>query len=351
MAKTNQQNVNALLGTQWVVTGLALLFLVLRLYCKRTLGKGFWWDDHLLIAAWVCLLVNCALVTEAISHGLGRHLADVDPSSIPLLLQPNTHAGLFSVMAAGLSKTSFAATLLRLMPDTWQRVAIWFIIISTNTIMGISGISVYVQCSPIERVWNRTIPGTCWPHERQTTLGMIAGGYSSAMDFVLALLPSFLLWNLQMKRREKFGVAFAMSLGALAGCAGIVKVLQLRKKDKSDFTFFVADLKICTAVESATAIMAACVPVFRVLLRKASTHYQNSRADHTPPQRYRLESVYNKNTVVISSCQLKSESGGGNHDDQSDRSILGSSRALGIVETHEVDIQMSDRTKREITNC
>lgn len=53
MANGSQENVNKLAGIQWVVTGLALVFLVLRLYCKRTLGKGFWWDDHILIAAWV----------------------------------------------------------------------------------------------------------------------------------------------------------------------------------------------------------------------------------------------------------------------------------------------------------
>jgi hypothetical protein len=39
--------------------------------------------------------------------------------------------------------------------------------------------------------------------------------YSGAQDFVLALLPWTIVWNLQMKRKEKLGVAFAMSLGIL----------------------------------------------------------------------------------------------------------------------------------------
>ncbi len=33
------------------------------------------------------------------------------------------------------------------------------------------------------------------------------------MDFVLAFLPWKIVWNLQMKNKEKFGVAAAMSLG------------------------------------------------------------------------------------------------------------------------------------------
>jgi hypothetical protein len=39
--------------------------------------------------------------------------------------------------------------------------------------------------------------------------------YSGAQDFVLALLPWTLVWNLQMRKKEKIGVAFAMSLGVL----------------------------------------------------------------------------------------------------------------------------------------
>jgi hypothetical protein len=35
------------------------------------------------------------------------------------------------------------------------------------------------------------------------------------MDFVLALLPWKVIWKLQMKRKEKAGVAIAMSMGIL----------------------------------------------------------------------------------------------------------------------------------------
>jgi len=40
-------------------------------------------------------------------------------------------------------------------------------------------------------------------------------GYSALMDFVLSILPWKLVWKLQMKKKEKFGVAAAMSLGAM----------------------------------------------------------------------------------------------------------------------------------------
>jgi hypothetical protein len=37
----------------WTLTGMALAFLALRVYCKSIQGRGLWWDDHFLIASWV----------------------------------------------------------------------------------------------------------------------------------------------------------------------------------------------------------------------------------------------------------------------------------------------------------
>ena len=37
----------------WVLSGLALLFLSLRIYCKFLRHSGLWWDDYVLIASWV----------------------------------------------------------------------------------------------------------------------------------------------------------------------------------------------------------------------------------------------------------------------------------------------------------
>lgn len=35
------------------------------------------------------------------------------------------------------------------------------------------------------------------------------------MEFILALLPWKIIWKLQMQRKEKVGVALAMSMGIL----------------------------------------------------------------------------------------------------------------------------------------
>lgn len=42
----------------WCLFGAATIFIALRLYCKFSKHRGLWWDDHVLIASWVCQLCN-----------------------------------------------------------------------------------------------------------------------------------------------------------------------------------------------------------------------------------------------------------------------------------------------------
>ena len=37
----------------WMLVGVSGIFLALRIYCKFLKHRGLWWDDHVLVAAWV----------------------------------------------------------------------------------------------------------------------------------------------------------------------------------------------------------------------------------------------------------------------------------------------------------
>ncbi len=82
----------------------------------------------------------------------------------------------FAIIALAISKTSFAVTLLHLAMVAWQRYLIWFIIITLNLVMWLSALSLFVQCSPVDKAWDLTAPGTCWPSFIQVDIGIAAGG-------------------------------------------------------------------------------------------------------------------------------------------------------------------------------
>lgn len=50
--------------------------------------------------------------------------------------------------------------------------------------------------------------------------------YSALCDFILALLPWRMIFNLQIKRNERIGIALALSMGVLAGITGVMKAVQ-----------------------------------------------------------------------------------------------------------------------------
>ncbi|KAI2794892.1 hypothetical protein POX_a01493 [Penicillium oxalicum] len=78
----------------------------------------------------------------------------------------------------------------------------------------------------------------CWPVVVFETIALIAGAYSGCMDVILAFLPWIVLWNLETKKREKAGIALAMSMGFIAAIASFIKISKLvNVAQVNDFTF------------------------------------------------------------------------------------------------------------------
>ncbi|ERT03314.1 hypothetical protein HMPREF1624_01625 [Sporothrix schenckii ATCC 58251] len=254
----------------WCLAALSLAFLVARLLCKLCTRRRLWWDDHVMVLAWAALAASVALSTWSIALGEGQHVWDVDPAHFGRLGLLGNLTGTFSILAAVWSKTSFALTLLRLLSGHPRlRALLWLAIGSMNVAMGLNALFLWVRCAPVAKTWNPAVPGTCWAPQVYPIYGIFAAGYSAVMDFVLALLPWKIVWQLQMRRPEKLGVAVAMSLGVVAGATAIVKTSQIPTLSSADFTFVMLPLVVWGAAESAVTIMAASIPVLRVLLRDA----------------------------------------------------------------------------------
>ena len=69
-----------LAGVSWVLVIVSCIFLSLRIYCKFVRSRGLWYDDGVLICAWVSarsvfVVLKAGLTKEDMS--LRRHLLDV----------------------------------------------------------------------------------------------------------------------------------------------------------------------------------------------------------------------------------------------------------------------------------
>ncbi|KAK3385617.1 hypothetical protein B0H63DRAFT_501452 [Podospora didyma] len=254
----------------WLLVSISGLFLALRIYCKYLKHRGLWWDDYVLVGSWLALLGDAIVNDVGKSFGFGMHTADIQFENLPAIGLLNHMAATFAIFGAVWSKTSFGLTLIRI-TEGRLKAAVVFIIVTMNLAMTTNVLTTWLQCNPIPKGWNPTVNGTCWDARVNAYYGVFAGVYSGVMDIVLACLPWAIVWKLQMKRKEKIGVGIAMSMGIFAGCAAFVKSSKIPLVLSGDFTYEGYNLVIWGLAEVAVAIMAASIPVLRVLIREVRT--------------------------------------------------------------------------------
>ncbi|KAK8007245.1 WD40 repeat-containing protein [Apiospora arundinis] len=114
-----------------------------------------------------------------------------------------------------------------------------FVVVTVNLFLNSVWITGFAKCQPIEKVWDGSVPGTCWdkkklakwqtfasckgpvgsilsPTSVDNFIDNVVPDYSSIIDFVLAFLPWKTLLKMTMPLRERIGVTVAMSMGVIS---------------------------------------------------------------------------------------------------------------------------------------
>jgi hypothetical protein len=208
----------------WLMVSVAALFLFTRLYLKKCQMRGLWWDDYILLAAWICQTVQSGLVSFLISLGYGKPVIPKENAG-PLFSLCVNFLSSFLILANLLGKMSFGLTLLRI-PAVWIRLAVWYIIITLTATLGMSTVLVWIECLGVKRAANCinvdiSLSYNIFSCSKSPAVAsacfqvLTVAVYSAVMDVVLAFLPWKFIWSLQMSKKEKLGVVFAMSMGVL----------------------------------------------------------------------------------------------------------------------------------------
>ncbi|KAF2970160.1 hypothetical protein GQX73_g3368 [Xylaria multiplex] len=353
-------------AVNWTLTALSAAFLSLRVYCKLSRGRGLWWDDYILIASFVSLLVAVAFITSSVMLGFANPDAII-PAWAARELQ--IHGGVQNVLfslASDLSKTSFGFTLLRVTEGRMRQLVV-LLIVSLNVIYFLTIIFTFLKCQPAIYSW---LPrDTCWSLWTYIKFAIFGGAYSAFVDFTFALVPWFLVKNLNMKKAEKLGVAIAMSFGAIAGITAVIRTTFLPSLASPTFSTKATTLVIWFAAEPATTIIAASIPVLRALIKELHT----SGAKYMSHEKYasgrveasgvkgtarsgtkgngskRGDSAFHTSRVVTTVTGQGSRYPYDNDGDTgSDKSILEATTAPGkIMQTQEVRLSYHDRSDND----
>jgi len=135
-----------------------------------------------------------------------------------------------------LSKISIGCFLLRI---SVRRLHSWIIytamFVSTFACTAFFFVTLF-QCNPVRYFWAKANEdGTCINNTVIIALGFVYSIFSIIADFTFALLPAFLVWNLQLKRRTKIALIPLLTMGCVASAAVIARLPFLTKLHSPDF--------------------------------------------------------------------------------------------------------------------
>lgn len=160
--------------------GLATLFFAVRLYTRiRHAAVGVQLDDWVMIAGWGFLLAASGMTSWLIVELL-------KPNNIRTVVVARAHHNLQTI-TLGVTKTSFAITLLRLMPKGWEAKLIWTLMITMNLQFAVHIIATWQAiCGATDEAH---IGGdNCWTLESSVTFTVFSAGKSPAPLATVKLL-------------------------------------------------------------------------------------------------------------------------------------------------------------------
>ncbi|KAH7190701.1 hypothetical protein BKA60DRAFT_613140 [Fusarium oxysporum] len=294
-----------ILAIVWVLASIAAVVLALRAYCKFKTHRGLWWDDYILLASWACLAVYISLVSYSVVHlNYGARDWDFPSKNLVPLVKLVAVGHPFMLTSIIWSKTAFGVTLLRI-TNGWMKWTVWFLIITTNIVLGLSILFFYVGCRPIQASWDPTVKGICW------------GG--AAIKYHI------------FSGDEKEGE------GRRWDCHEYGYLTYKLQDLYSGSQYDGVSVTYWSAVEAATTMIAASIPVLRVLVGhvRSSARQYHRTGEGTGSRRRSL------NHMVTLGAREQ-----GQGDNQSDKSILNLA-AGGVIIAHEVSDNYPDHRDQD----
>ncbi|KAK1978703.1 hypothetical protein LZ30DRAFT_728245 [Colletotrichum cereale] len=261
-----------------VVTGIifvALTTVVVGMRCWiRLRSNNVGMDDFAMIAGWVVNVVHTSVVVRGCFTGVGsRDVILNDPIRMEglrliLIWQASYSAGLCFI------KASISITLMRITTEKVYHRVLTGLLVLCSVVSTTSIIVVLNQCHPLERYWDKSVPGTCMTPASATAMSYISSAVNVITDISVAIIPIFLLRHVQMRPQLKFYIRMLFGLGLLAGVASTVRLgFTNAYMEKTDFLHDTGKVVLCTVLECSLGIIAGSLPILRTFFARLAKDY------------------------------------------------------------------------------
>lgn len=253
----------------------AAIFTALRVYTRLVLIKVRFWDDLAIVAALVCAGLMSVCMQLGVVYGSGWNVETISPADLAEGLKVGLAVTQFYTLTHFFLKLSILLQYVRIgvMPSDRRLCYILIAILCIGYLFFI--VMRMARCVPFQAQWAPDMPGARCLFT--TTWFMFPSqAWNMAMDFVILLVPLFVLRHLKGPLLQRALIGTALAFGGLA-C--IISILRLRTLFPSAATADPPWDKILTAVYSQVevnvGIICASVVTLRPLFRRLRQEFAN----------------------------------------------------------------------------
>ncbi|KAL4874906.1 hypothetical protein BJY04DRAFT_224512 [Aspergillus karnatakaensis] len=307
---TNAPRILAIVGT---LTGIAGLLVILRCYVRLFVLRRFYVEDGIMVVAMLLSGAVLACFVGETHHGLGQYMATVfaENNFVPIARWFWAHA-IIIVLGISLVKVSIGFFLLRF---TNQKKFLRPFILGSLIFLALftlaSILTLILQCIPIKAAWDFTLrsdPGTkCYSNNTYLAIARFNSSINIITDFIYALLPVYMFYDIQVNRRTKASLMGILGLGFFACAAAIVKAVYQASVFEEPEMYRDADYHIWNSVEFNVGIIAACFPTIKPLVKsiigstRSLAGYASRTRKRTNGEYYGGNSHYGANSHALAS--------------------------------------------------
>ncbi|KAI3397715.1 hypothetical protein diail_10484 [Diaporthe ilicicola] len=246
-----------------VMTALAMVAVILRIYVRQRMVKAFGADDWVIIYAWISSAGFAVLSCIQTRYGLGlRSIKDLPTEDI-------YNFGLLQYMGAPFYITSILAfklslllSYLRFMPKGAYRYTTYVVILAT-VLFHLAFLLVQINlCQPVAAQWDPSIVDkTCLPGVPVYTA---MASLTILFDVIAMILPFPVLMSLKMQNRRKVVLLGLFGLGVFIT---IIQIIRIQTVKRLVVYTDSAPLIMWSSVEANLGVIVASVPCLSPLIK------------------------------------------------------------------------------------
>ncbi|KAK7703092.1 hypothetical protein SLS64_009363 [Diaporthe eres] len=250
-----------------VLLALVTLILVVRIYTRVRISRGFGLDDVLIIFAYIPTAAFAVLAFVAMwKFGWGTHVWDVPIELTKPSLQFSLANQLLFDVATTLTKLSMLSLIYRVVSADKSRYR--YVVLALAAVVLTDGLIFFFittfQCRPVSDYWTLSfVPQKCINEELHL---LAAGCINTTTDFLIVILPIPYVVRLKLPRKQQIIIVSLFTGGLFVTAAGAVRtyVFHITLTDPTrDLTWNAYIIIIVSALELYIGIICASVPAIK----------------------------------------------------------------------------------------